>query len=483
MISPIRSAARALAAAAALVLAPSLVRAQEGAPAPVAITHATVIDVERGRPVRDQTVVVSGGRITAVGPAGRVAVPAGARVVDGRGKYVIPGLWDMHVHAAMPGIAQHFLPLLAANGVTGVREMFSTLPTMKAVRAQVDSGKILGPRMVGSGHILDGRPPVWFGSAVATTADEGRRAVDSLAAGGAEFIKVYSRLPRDAYFAIAEAAKARGIPFAGHVPSLVGVDEASAAGQKSIEHMTGVLSACSPRDAEMRDTVARRVAAGGWTAVTGGTARTRALMESYDEGRCRALARTLARNGTWLVPTMVTLRNTSFLDDTTLAADPRMRFVSKGFGQSWNPRNDFRFRTLTAEDWAVRHASHAHLVRIIRLMREEGVPFLAGTDLSNPYVYPGFSLHDELAELVGVGFTPAQALRAATSDAVRYLGLADSAGTVAAGKHADLVVLDADPLADIRAVGRIHAVVLRGRLIDAAERARLLAEGEARAAR
>ena len=481
MIRPIRLAARALAAAALALFASAPARAQEGRT--VAITHATVVDVESGRRLADQTVVVRDGRIAAVGPASRVSVPVDARVVDGRGRYVIPGLWDMHVHAAMPGLAQHFLPLLVASGVTGVREMFSTLPVLKAVRAQVDSGKILGPRIVGSGHILDGRPPIWFGSAMAATADEGRRAVDSLAAGGADFIKVYGRLPREAYFAVAEAAKARGIPFAGHVPSLVGVEEASAAGQKSIEHMTGILSACSPRDAEMRDTVARMVAAGGWTAVTGGTARTRALMESYDEGRCRALARTLKRNGTWLAPTMVTIRNTSFLDDTTLAADPRMRFFSKTFAQSWNPRNDFRFRTRTPEDWAVSHAGHAHLVRIVRLMREEGVPFLAGTDLSNPYVYPGFSLHDELAELVGAGFTPAQALRAATSDAARYLGLADSVGTVAVGKAGDLVVLDADPLADIRAVGRIHAVVLGGRLIDAAERERLLAEGEARAAR
>jgi len=458
-------------------------RAQQEAPEAIAITHAAVIDVESGRTLRDQTVVVSGTRITTVGPAASVAVPAGARVVDGRGKFVIPGLWDMHVHAAFPGLDRLFMPLLAANGVTGVREMFSRIDWADSTRARVRRGEQVGPRMVASGHILDGFPAIWPGSVVARNADEARHAVDSLAAAGADFIKVYSRLSPEAFAAAADEAKRRGIPFAGHVPSLVTVDAASAAGMASIEHLTGVVGACSPLGPEQRGQVAAAVAsARGWDSA-GAVSRAQAaqVLARYDPAACRALAGRLAANGTVMVPTLVTLHATGFLDDSTLAQDPRLRYVPKMFSAQWNPRADFRFRALTAADWANRHALYERQLEVARLLHQNGVRFMAGTDLSNPYTFAGFSLHEELQLLTRVGFTPLQALQAATIEPARFLKMTDSLGTVARGKTADLVVLDADPLADIRNVGRIHAVVLDGRLIDAAERERILRAAEAMA--
>jgi imidazolonepropionase-like amidohydrolase len=362
--------------------------------------------------------------------------------------------------------------------------MFSRLDLVASTRARLARGDFVGPRFVASGHILDGANPVWSASVAAGTADEARRAVDSLASAGAQFIKVYSRLTPEAFHAAADQAKRRGLAFAGHVPSLVTVAAASDAGIASIEHMTGLVGACSPLDPASRGDIAAAVASpGGWDSA-GAVSRAQAerVLASYDPAVCRELAQRLARNGTRMVPTLVTLRATSFLDDTTLAHDPRLRYVPRMFAAQWNPRNDFRFRSLTPADWANRRRTFERQLEVARVLHENGVRFMPGTDLSNPYTYAGFSLHEEMEMLTRIGLTPMEALRAATLEPARFLGMADSLGTVAQGKTADLVVLDADPLADIRNVARIHAVVLNGRLIDSAERERILRDAEALAA-
>ncbi len=454
-------------------------------PAPIAITHVTVIQPESGRVEADRTVIVRGNRISTVGPAGETAPPAGARLLDGRGKFLIPGLWDMHVHAAYPGLDALFFPLLLANGITGVREMFSTLAFVDSARSKIGRGEFPGPRMVASGHILDGSPAIWPGSTAVTDAAGARRAVDSLKRGGADFIKVYSRLTRDEYFAAADEAKRIGIPFAGHVPQLVTAAEASDAGQRSVEHLTNVVLGCSGRESEFLAALAAAVASPkGWdSSGVVGRGQLRAVLASQDADRCRALAGRFVRNGTWMVPTITVLHSVAFLDDTTLGQDPRLKYIPAWFRAGWNPKSDFRFKVLTPEDWVARKAVYARQLEIVTLLHREGVRFLAGTDLSNPFVLPGFSLHDELAYLVAAGFTPAEALRSATWLPARYLGATDSLGTVAAGKLADLVLLDADPLADIHNASRIAAVVANGRLYDRSALDRLLSEGEARAKR
>jgi amidohydrolase family protein len=451
----------------------------------IAFVHATVIDVEQGRAVPGMTVVLEGGRITAVGADGSVTPSPGVRVIDASGKFLSPGLWDMHVHAAMPGVEGLFLPLLVANGITGVREMFSRLDWVNGAKARVRSGALAGPRIVGSGHILDGRPPIWPGSVAVATAAEARRAVDSLARGGADFIKVYSRLSPEAFFAAASEAKARGLPFGGHVPALVSVAEASDSGQRSIEHLTQVPLACSTVERQaLADLAAAVRSSGGWEAAARlQRAGLRAMLDAYSPERCKALATRLVRNGTWMVPTIQVLHSVAYLDDPALAKDPRLEFIFPALRASWDPKTDFRFKMLTPEDWATRKALYARQLEIVTLLHQEGVTFLAGTDLSNPYIYPGFSLHDELAALVKAGFTPAEALRAATIDPARYLGAADSLGSISAGKRADLVLLEANPLADIRNTTRIAAVVADGRFYDSAAIRKLLSDGMALARR
>jgi hypothetical protein len=450
----------------------------------IVFSHATVIDVEQGSPLAGMTVVVANGRITAVGTDGSVTPPAGARVVDATGKFLIPGLWDMHIHAAFPGFDALFLPLLVANGVTGVREMYSTLAWVDSARARVRRGDFPGPRMVASGHLLDGVPPIWPASVSVSTAEQARHAVDSLAAGGADFIKVYSRLSPEAFFAAAREAKLKGLPFAGHVPSLVAAAQASDSGQRSIEHLTNIIAGCSTEEQSYLVQLAAAVQSPkGWDSAGKISRGGLDLLASYSPARCRALARKFVANGTWMVPTIAVLHSIAYLDDSTLALDPRLRYIPTAFKQGWNPRADFRFRMLTPEDWKNRKASYARQLEIVTLLHAEGVRFLAGTDLANPFIYPGFSLHDELASLVAAGFTPAEALRAATLDPARYLGAADSLGSIAVGKRADLVLLGGNPLEDIHNTTRIESVVANGRFYDSAAIAKMLADGAARAAR
>jgi len=454
-------------------------------PAQVAITHVTVVNVESGRLEPDQTVLIYGRRIEALGPAASIKWQGATQVIEGRGKFLIPGLWDMHVHAAFPGLDALFLPVLLANGITGVREMFSSMPWRDSARAKVARGEIAGPRIVGSGHILDGTPAIWPGSVAVKDAAEARHAVDSLQKAGADFIKVYSRLTREEYFAAAAESRSLGIPFAGHVPTMVTAAEASDSGQLSVEHLTQLLSGCSSREAELLGAAAAAVASPkGWdSAGVVSRGQVDAVLTSFDAERCQALARRFVKNGTWMVPTITVLHSVAFLDDTTLARDPRLKYVPAGFSASWNPQADFRFRMMTPADWAKRKQAYARQLEIVALFRKEGVRFLAGTDLANPYVFPGFSLHDELVSFVAAGMSPLEALRSATLSPAVFLRATDSLGTVAAGKQADLVLLDADPLRDIRNAARISAVIAGGMLYERPALDRLLSDAVPRAAR
>jgi len=444
----------------------------------VVIRDASVVDVATGTIAPGQTIVLAGGRITALGAA--VTSPAGATVVDGRGAFVIPGLWDMHVHAVNPGLDRLFLPLLVAHGITGVRDMWGGWHSLDSARARIGRGAIIGPRIFGAGNLVDGVPPIWPGSLAVATAEAGRRAVDSLAQGGAGFIKVYSRLSPEAYHAIVDESKRIGITFAGHIPTLVPAAEASDLGQLTVEHLTNVLLGCSRDEARLRGDIQAAVSSPrGWdSAGIVSRGQVQAVLDSYDPARCRELARRFVRNGTWMVPTITVLRSTAYLDDTMLAQDPRLAYINAGMAAGWNPKQDFRFRALTAEDWARRKATFRRQMEIVGLLKQEGVRFLAGTDLANPYIYPGSSLHDELTNLVSTGFTPLAALQAATIEPARFLGATDSMGTVARGNVADLVVLHANPLEDIRNTARIRAVVSGGRLFDRKALDGLLAEGK-----
>ena len=455
------------------------------AQAPIAIRDVSVIDVATGSVSSGQTILVTGRRITTVGPVATVAVPANATLVEGQDGFVIPGLWDMHVHATNPGLDDLFLPLLLAHGITGIRDMWGGMGSIDSARAKLKRGGYLGPRVTGAGNLVDGTPPIWPGSLGVATEEAARHAVDSLAKGRSGFIKVYSRLSPETFRAIVDESKKTGIPFAGHIPTLVPASEASDLGQLTVEHLTNVLLGCSRDEDALRGDIRAAVASPkGWDSA-GVLLRAQAqqVLDGYDVNRCRALARRFAKNGTWMVPTITVLRSTAYLDDPTLAADPRLAYIPPGMASYWNPKQDFRFRTLTAEDWARRKATFRRQVEIVGVLKREGVRFLAGTDLANPYIYPGLSLHDELKNLVDAGLSPLQALQAATIEPARFNRAIDSLGAVSRGYLADLVVLEANPLTDITNSTRIRAVVLDGKLYDRKALDGLIEAGRERAKR
>ncbi len=454
--------------------------AQSKTPA-IVFQHVTVIDVRAGRPIADQTVVVENGRITTVATGMAVKMPAGTQAIDGTGKFLIPGLWDMHVHAAWPGLDALFAPLFVANGVTGVREMYGA-PFAIAAWKQKYYGGVAWPRMIGAGHILDGPKPIWPGSAVAGNAEEAKAAVDRLHAAGADFIKVYTKLPREAYFAALDEAKKVGTYCAGHVPDAVTVSEASDHGQRSIEHLTGVALECSNEAEKMREE--RAAAAADTTAgklFKTWSSQTPRILATQDPKRAADLFARLKRNQTWMVPTFTVLRSMASMNDSVFAADPRVKYMPEQIASGWDWKKDFRFKNRAPEDWENSRRTYRLNMQILGAMNRAGVPILAGTDMLNPFTFPGFSLHDELALLHEAGLSPAEALRAATLSPAVFMNATDSLGTVEKGKRADLVLLDANPLDDIHNTQKVNAVVLNGRLYDRAALDAILAEQQKKA--
>src|SRR6266478_4313890 len=436
-------------------------------------THVTVIDATGAVAKPDMTLVIRDGRIAELGRSGKIRPPKGAQVVDASGKFLIPGLWDMHVHEWNK---EAFFPLFIANGVTGVRDMFSPLPPIKQWRAEVAAGTTIGPQVAAAaGIILDGPNPGCAPCSIAVgNAAEGRKAVLTVKEMGADFIKVYSMLPRDAYFAIADEAKRQNMVFAGHVPEFVSAGEASDAGQKSIEHLTGVLVACSAKEEELRKENEARLRADGFRGDTITLEQSRAL-DSFDAKQAAALFARFKRNGTWMCPTLSVLRAQAFIGDADFRNDLRLKYIQNFLKkQFWE--DAYGFSSRTAEDNARARRVFQKQIEVVGMMKRAGVYFIAGSDTANPYVFPGFSLHDELALLVQAGFTPMEALQAATRDPARYLGRLDSAGTIEKGKIADLVLVDANPLAEIGNTRKVNAVVVGGRLITRPELDKMLAD-------
>jgi len=430
----------------------------------VAITHVNVIDAT-GVPVHaDMTVIVRGKQIAQLGKSGAILIPKSAKLVDGKGKFLIPGLWDMHVHEMfgewIPADEKITPALFVANGVTGVRDMGGDLETLKMWRARIANGELLGPRMIISGPMLDGPVPQFPSSAPVKDAAEGRRIVDELQKNGADFIKIQSLVPREGYFAAADEARKDGIVFAGHVPDKVRATEASNAGQKSIEHLTGVFEGCSTVEGELM-------------AAPRGPGRGK-FLATYDPARAKALIALFAKNHTWQVPTLYWERGEWLIEQTNSGPDPLAKYAPA----VWKERSWPMFTAGIKKDWSTdpvadREKFFQAELKMVGEMNKAGVPILAGTDTAaGVRVYPGFSLHEELELLVRAGLTPMQALQAATLNPGKYLGLPDT-GTIEKGKRADLVLLDANPLADIKNTRKIQSVVLAGRLFSRADLDRL----------
>jgi imidazolonepropionase-like amidohydrolase len=458
-----------------LVSAPCAAQAH---PAPVAITGVTLADATAAPSAAPVTVVVAEGRIVAIGPD--VRAPAGARVVDGRGKWLIPGLWDMHVHlagvAAKPAWSRDVvLPLYLAHGVTGVRDMGSDPDAVLAWREAVRAGRLAGPHIVTPGPMLLERGEDGPEIDVVATDSAAAATVSSLRARGVDFVKVLDQISRERFLAVAAAARAAGLPLAGHLPDGVGAAEASSLGMRAIEHLSGMPLATAVGEPELR---ARRIDARARQDGAAYAQTTTEMLTRHDPARAAALYALLRRNGTWQVPTLVWTRTIGAMDSVR-ADDPRLRWIPASVRAEWTAEK-------LAEGFSQPYRAHqrrllARHLPLVGEMSRAGVGILAGSDSMDPFVFPGASLHEELELLVSAGLTPTEALRAATSAPAEFLGRAD-AGRVAPGYVADLVLLDGDPRVDIRNTRRISAVVAAGRLYDADAIRAMLAAVEAYAA-
>jgi len=423
----------------------------------VALTHATVIDVADGSATKGLTIVLRDRRIERVGPPATTPVPAGARTIDLAGRFVVPGLWDMHVHSDLPG-GRHLLPLYVAWGVTGVRDMNGTLNNLRRWQREITAGTIVGPRMIMSGPYLVGaRLPLPH--IPVTTPEEAAHAVDSLVRLGVDFIKVHNGLKPSAYFAIAREARRRGLVFAGHVFPPVTPVQASDSGQRSEEHLSGFPNECTTADS---------------TAFAPALPLQRFLFGTCTREPQAPLYARIAANGTWITPTLTVQMP---LAELMPAAPPGSETASY-YSDSLMALMKIVMPLPPNVPDAARVAGRALMAKRIAMvgtMSRQRVALLAGTDSPIAPSPPGAALHDELELFVRAGLSPIAALRTATYEPVRYFAATDSLGSIAAGKLADLVVLDGDPLADIRNTRRIFLVVANGRVYDAGARAALIA--------
>ena len=390
------------------------------------INNVTVIDATGAAPQPGISVQIIDGVIKSIDPIKDVNIPPGSAVIDASGMFLVPGFWDMHVHAHY----EFFLPLFIANGVTGVREMWG-IDIHHKWRKRIGEKGFISPRFYIASSVIDGDPPRLPGFTVVKNAEQARKEVNGFYALGSDFIKVYDSLSRGAYYAIVDECKELGITFVGHVPRSITPDEAIRAGQKSIEHLFHFEPYVRNNNKNPED-----------------------LYQLFKD------------NDTWSCPTIVVHRNYAYRKDRKELDKDRLVYFPKNLLDWWSYESDPGVRNFSKRQWENYQRFYKNLRKHVTGMNKAGVRILAGTDTNNPYCFPGFSLHDELALLVESGLTPMQALQASTRNAAEFMGKLDIMGTVEEGKVADLVLLRANPLDDISNTTKIEAVIFDGHLYD-----------------
>jgi imidazolonepropionase-like amidohydrolase len=452
------------------------------------IDHVTVIDATGGPELTDQVVVITGDSIVGVAKSGSIEIPKDARRIDARGKFLIPGLWDMHTHIA--GInanplwaKQTLLPLLVANGITGIRDMGGDLDALESWRREIENGTLTGPRIVAAGPMLlpsrrAGASPEPVDPAILRvgTLEESRGAVDNLQKRGADFVKIIE-VSRENYFAIADESKKDLIPFAGHIPSEVTATEASNAGQKSIEHIiySSLAFDCSAQGDELRQKMQEAYAKRDTQAAADITDQAN---HTFSAEKAAALWQTFKKNGTWVTPTLfsiwVNAHQLKMSPD-----DPQLAYLPASLRKEWAPAKNPSKDDRDTEAWWQRQFENDR--KLTGEMNRAGVRLLAGSDSLDRYDFVGTSLHQELQMLVSAGLKPLEALQTTMLNPAEFLAIAKS-GRISTGYVADLVLLDGDPTKDIANTGKIAAVFLRGRFFPREELNAMLAKARVAAA-
>ena len=427
------------------------------------IKNTNIVDVRTGAIRSNVSVLIHNNRIQRIEKEIRIA--DNVQVFDGTGKYLIPGLWDMHTHT---WDAESTFPLLTANGVTGIRDMFGSMSAINKWKEDIANGRLKGPVIYGSGPIVDGPKPIWPGSVAISSPKQIHDVIDSLKNKlKVDFIKVYSLIPRADYFSIVDETRKHSISFAGHVPAEVTVLEAAKAGQKSQEHLIGFVQGSSD-SAEYFNKVSQKQIID--TPLRNPVIKMRRLLNTFNEKNLSALVKELAKyENVWICPTLTVNHNLGYLADSVFTNDPRVHYMMPGIKNFWDPKNDFRFKNYAEEYYDLSRKTFALHLKIVKQLQDAGVKMIAGTDYPNPYCFPGFSLHDELSYMVEAGLTPLQALQTATINPALYFNITNDYGTVEVGKVANLVLLEQNPLVKIDHTKSIFAVVINGKYLSKAE--------------
>ncbi len=402
------------------------------------ITNVNIVDVKTGKILKNKTIAIDNNRITAIYD-NEIVSSDSTNVVDGKGKYLIPGLWDMHAHYKWSHVDLD--PLLIANGITGVREMWGNMPAFVEIPKRSQQQGLLSPDVYLSGDLIDGNPPAMPGSVVVTTPAEAVDAVKNQIDQHVDFIKIYGNLSEDCFMAIANEAKKRNITFAGHIPVRVSIYKAIEAGMVSSEHLYGFLYACSSVDTSNE-----------------------ALVRTFSEKRFDSICSVLAKSSMWLCPTLTVNRAMSYLNDSIFINDNRMVYLPGYVLEIWNQKTNPYTKSQIENFANTTRIRYLFELSLIGKMNEKGVKFLAGTDFPNPYVFPGFSLHDELSLMVKGGMPTLDALRSATINPAIFMNKKADFGSVEVGKMASLVLLNKNPLENIENTKTIETVIVRGKV-------------------
>jgi len=474
MMRPFALAATAVMAAAPLSAAPT--------PADLLIRHATIIDVAKGRTIADQAVAVRNGDIIAVGADRALARHVSAKEsVDATGKFVMPGLWDMHVHFGGQELIDEnaaLLPVYIAFGVTTVRDCAEDISdSVIKWRSDVAAGSLLGPTIFTSGPKLEGYKPLWKGTIEVGTPAEVDSALDRLQSMKVDFVKITDNTlkPEIFEYAVAAAGK-RGLKTSAHTPYAITIEQAARDGLDSIEHLDYLIKAGSPQEAAIgADYVAKKL--------TYGEASDK-FVETFDANYAKGEYARLKKLGIYVTPTLNMSRILAYLDREDHRSDAGLALVGPGLRKTYEWRVERAAKSTPAQVEA-RHKEFELSVKVLPMLRDAGIPILAGTDTGylNSFNYPGIGLHDELQRYVEAGLTPREALASATLTGPQFLGHADRYGAVAKGKAADILILDANPLQDISATRKIRSVVTKGKLFDRAALDGLLETAKSKAAK
>jgi imidazolonepropionase-like amidohydrolase len=424
----------------------------------LAIVDVTVVDVETGTAVPDQTVIVAGETIEAIGAKGDVRIAGGERTIDGRGLYLMPGLVDAHVHFFDPSV---FGRLMVANGVLLVRDMGLPTEAVLPLRDELNRGDVLGPEMVATGALLDGVPPLIPEIALGVgTPEEGRQAVRQQAAAGVDMIKVYSRLEKDTFLAIVDEARSLGLKAVGHVPESIYIEEAAAAGLSSSEHLFGFEKVIGKL---LGEPINLRTYAGMGTDM--------GFLLRLDEVQAEELQAAygqLRDYGLTVCPTVVVFKTGTRIDAILAGDYPMSEYISPTVWDIWTSQ--------WSDQSPLPEAMWQSWAQMVQQLNAAGMPLMVGTDTGFAGIIPGFAVHEEMAIWQDAGIPPTEVLRSATLVPAQFMGLGDRLGSIAEGKAASMVLLRANPLQDVRNAQQIEGVFLRGEYFSRDDLDQLLAE-------